>query len=839
MLSSYQSFARYQLLLLLSVVLIYLRSTSPGSLEPQKIEPLKEPPPADRLVVLVRDGLSAQTFLANRCRNVPLLRELFLHQGLVGISRPETTTYHPMSPYISLFSGFNEDAAIVARGWLRNPDPPDSIFNRCNHSFAWTSSEVITRFPKIKRPVAMNFENFASDVTKSCSEMEESVCRSVDRFLRGASRQLLNSTGVIFFVHMTGVEPSCESLQLIQENVWNLYQRFEKSFPDQRTAYLFTSNLGDPQTESECSLAVESPFFLWGSGVAHVKSMPGRSFVANDSGYRLPLHVLNPPHLTALMSALLGLPPPVHSRGMLPQGMLNTSKRYEANAMLTNAKQLLAQARRLRELHPKRMPAFWLDFQMMDSFLKASEGLKRQHRFKALLEYSCNFMPVLVKGMDYFKDYYRQVLVWAVSFAGIGWLYCLRCHLTVGRKCRNDLEIQGLTSFKWLVFIRGIHRLLTGLLVIYMLLERIPWLVQAILLMPSLYWKVTINVVGERPKMVCRKSLISSALLALICLGGFFRRYIMAVGYLGFAGYTNRDAFRKRGLQFYLWLLLLLGLTCISVLPESLGCSQPRALILSILLTLLRPLACGVYFNLITWLSNIVVLLAALEYILVGWHPWATYMASWIYLGYVAFWQRRNLQATELVFFNLSTLYTLTCTSYEPVVIQMLAMELQLGLRMKLERNEGIGPKTAAHYILVYSWYSLFAIGSFPAFDDFQEILHETCFGYLPLTYGLVMVMKLLLPWLLVLCILVGNYKDLGSHERHIFVRLLFVSSAMSLVLLQRLTGVGPWREILSRFAEFAVVMVFPLVWLLMWRLAQLKVGSKWMSLLPGRVTIR
>jgi len=70
--------------------------------------------------------------------------------------------------------------------------------------------------------------------------------------------------------------------------------------------------------------------------------------------------------------------------------------------------------------------------------------------------------------------------------------------------------------------------------------------------------------------------------------------------------------------------------------------------------------------------------------------------------------------------------------------------------------------------------------------------------------------------------------------KRQIFVRLLLMSSAMSLVLLHRVISVGPWREILSRFAEFAVVQVFPLLWLLLWRLAQFKVGSKWMSQLPG-----
>uniref|UniRef100_B3P4J0 GPI ethanolamine phosphate transferase 1 n=1 Tax=Drosophila erecta TaxID=7220 RepID=B3P4J0_DROER len=784
MLESNKSFVLFQLLLLFSVVLIYIRSPSTGSLEPQEVEPLKEPPPADRLVVLVRDGLSAQTFLANRCTNVPLLQELFLHQGLVGVSRPEKTTYHSISPYISLFSGFNEDAVRVARDWVGNSAPIDSIFDRCKRSFAWTTTELISRFPKIERSREFSFETFGEGVTKSCSELEDFVCRSVQRFLRGGSRLLLNSSEVIFFIHMTSVKSSCESLQRIQENVYKLYTIFEKTFPDHRTAYLFTSNLGDPQAKT-------------------------------------------------LMSALLGVPPPVYSRGMLPKGMLNSSLRYEANAMLTNAKQLLAQARRLRELHPKKLPAFWLNFQMMDNFLKESLALKKQRRFRALLDYSCNFMPVLIMGMDYFKDYYRHVLVIAVSFAGIGWIYCLRCHLTVGKKCRVQTEIQEVTSSKRLVYARGFHRLLTGLLVILMMLERIPLVVQAILLIPSLYWMTTLKVMGERPKMVCRKSLISTILLALICLGGFLRRYILAVGYFGFASYNNRDAFQRRGLQFYLWLLLLLGLTGLSALPESLGCSQPSALMFSILLTILRPLACGVYLNLLTWLSNLLVFLAALEYILIGWHPWVTYMVSWIYLGFVAIWQRRNLQASEVFFFNLSTLYTLTCTSYESVVIQMLAMELQLALRMKLNRNESIGPKTAAHYILVYSWYSLFVIGSFPAFDDYLDILHETCFGYSPLTYGLVMVLKLILPWLLVLCILAGNYKNLASLERQIFVRLLLMNSAMSLVLLHGVTDVGPWMEILSRLAEFAVVQAFPVLWLLLWRLTQLKVGSKWMLQLP------
>ncbi|KAH8382135.1 hypothetical protein KR009_002055 [Drosophila setifemur] len=835
MLKSYLSFALLQLLLPISVIVIHLRPTWPDGLEPQKVEHVKWPPPSDRLVIFVRDGLAAQSFFANSCRNIPLMQELFLKEGLIGVSRPETITYSPLSPYVALFSGVNEDAASVARQWIRKPPELDSIFNRSNRSYAWLTSELSERYPGLVNTSKILRFKSNPGVTVSRSEFERAISHSVDKFLFHGSHSVQNSTGVVFFLHLTGVEPSRENLPTIEKHIYDLYLRFEKAFPDKRTAYLLTSNLGDPQPKSDCKLPVESPFFLWGCGVAHVTKMPGRSIVVNETGLRLPLHVINPHQITALISALLGLPPPVNNQGILPKGMLKVSVGSEAIAMLTNARQLLAQVRRQRQLHPRWMPAFWLDFQLMDSFLKNCNGLKTQGRFRALREYAGNFMPVLVMEIDYYKHYYTTALMWAVGLAGIGWLFCVRCHLA-GRNIKKMsievLEGEGMKSQK-LMWCRALARSLTGLLVIYMLLDEFPLAVLGILLLPSLYWMLSLKVIGERPKMVCPRSLISSSALALICLGGFVRRYIMGFGYLTFAVYSNRKAFRHRGLQFYVWLLLLVGLTYVSVLPESLGCSQPNALIFSILLTLLRPLACGIHHSLVTWLSNVLVLLVALEFVLVGWYPWTTYMVSWIYLGYISFFHRRNLQPSEVMFFNLSTLYTLTCTSYESVVVQMLALELQMNLRMKLEREEDIGPKTAANYIVVYSWYSLFVIGSFPAFDGFLDILHETCLGYFPLTYGLVMVMKLLLPWLLLICILEGNYKNLWTHERRIFVWLLFMSNLTSLVLLPRVRGYGPWREILSRFAEFAVVQVFPFIWLGLRRLAHLKLGSKWMSQLP------
>ncbi|KAH8258343.1 hypothetical protein KR038_009906 [Drosophila bunnanda] len=815
MLESYRSLVVLQLLLLLAVLLIYLQTTNLEGLKPQKSA--EDPPPADRLVVFIRDDLFAHTFFSNRCQNVPLLSEILMHEGLVGVSCPEKPTYRPLSPYVALFSGFDEDAVTVARSWLWQSKAPDSLFQRCRHNFAWTTPELGTYFSRMNLRRAMDFQ------------AEDLVTRSVKHLLSDESHQWQSTIGILFFVHLTGVEPSRKSLPRIEANIVDMYRRFEERFPDRRTAYLLTSNLGKPKLQSKCKLAAESPVMLWGAGVAHATSGSSRTVMVNATGYKLPLHILNPLQLTSLLSALLGLPPPLYSRGMLPLGVLNVSLEYEAKAMLTNAQQLLALARRMRELNPRSTPGYWLDFPLMDSFLKNCWRLVRQQRFKALREYSCNYMPLLIKAIDFYKDYFRGVMVWAVTVAGVGWLSCVYYTL-------SDDHGREVGPIKGLRRLRGFFRLLTGLLLIFMMLERVPLVVQAILLLPSLYWMVTLKMWCQKTKSVSLCSGILSALLALTCLGGFYSRPIMGLGYLGFACYSNRDAFRVRGMQFYLWLLMVLGLSFVSLLPESLGHLQPRAVLASISLTLMRPLAFGVYLNPTTWLVNITVLLLYVEYVLVGSFPWVTYAASWIYLAYVAFGQRRSLQPSEIMLFNLSALYTLTSTSYESVVIQMLAMELLLGLRMKLERNETLGASTASHYILMYSWYSLFAIGNVPAWHGFFEILQETSFGNVIFTHFLTMMLKLVLPWLLMLCILAGNYKDIWSHERQIFMRLLLVSSAMSLVLLHQVSSDGPWRNIFSRFASFAMVQVFPLLWLLLWRLAHHKLGSKWISQLPDKV---
>ncbi|XP_022215924.2 GPI ethanolamine phosphate transferase 1 [Drosophila obscura] len=847
MFRSYYSYSLVQLLLFASVYVVYFRMTDVGVLEPQQVEPLTERVPADRLVVFVKDGLRANTFFEDYCNNWALLRQLFLKKGLVGICHPAAPIDSQFSSYVALFSGFYEDAASAVHNWLRSLAPFDSIFNRSSHSYAWTTAHMQQRFPDIDT-VTVPSNEITPGLRKNSFEMEESVSRAVETFLLSESQELQERTGLLFFVHLMsgedarGARVTSGNLKFTDINVWKMYSRFEDSFPDERTAYLLTSDFGFPQSTYGCSnksnKLVQAPFFLWGSGVNHFTTIRGRSFEANAQKMKLPLHVLNPIQLTPLMSALLGLPPPANNRGNLPSGLLRTSSRYEANAMRTNALQVLAQARHLSERHKsglfsRAMPAHWLNSKLMDSFVKSSLALKQQQRFKALLEYTSNYMPVFDQCINYFMDYYRIVLLVSASSALLGWVYCLRCHLERPGESADTGEIsEELSDCLWGSTI--ISRAVTLFLVALMCLQRVPLLVQAVFLLPSLVWVLALRALKSSSNVVSCSDLMWPLVLAQISLGGFFRRYIMALGYLGFACYSTRGAFRVRGSQFYLWLLLLLVLAYISVLPESIGCSQRNILLISIPLTLVRPLAFGVCPGLITWLINGAILLAAFVHVAAAPVPCLMVLASWVFFFYIAYFQRRSLQITELIVFNLSTLYTLTCTAYESLVIQMLAMELQLGLRLRSTDDQCIPAKTAALHILIYSWYSIFVTGSIPALVvDFVSILNETCFGYNLWTSGLVLTLKMLLPWLLIVCILGGAYKDLWSQERQIFAWLMFMCSTMSVGLLLCVVNHGSGRKIGSSVAALAVVQVFPFLWLQLWRLAHSKVANKWISQLP------
>ncbi|XP_033251404.1 GPI ethanolamine phosphate transferase 1-like [Drosophila miranda] len=295
-------------LLLGSIFVIYFRSPVINGLKPHTpfigygLEA-----PANRMVLIVTDGLRAASFFEDNCRHVPHLREIFMREGLVGISR------------------------TLLKCWKENPIDFDTVLNRCGHSYSWGAPDILNIFQKLagENDPRMYFDAYSHDMDFSGKhktyELDEWVFRQV-RFLLNRKKDELRK-----------------------------YQP--------KTVYLLTSDHGMTDSGSHESGApheTETPFMLWGAGVSRIASTVGaRKFVANDEGLQLPLHELEQAQLTPLMSVLVGLPPPMNNLGTLPTGYMAVSEEYKAMAAHSNALQLLAQYEKLLEQHRQ---GFFADF---------------------------------------------------------------------------------------------------------------------------------------------------------------------------------------------------------------------------------------------------------------------------------------------------------------------------------------------------------------------------------------------------------------------------------------------------------------------------------------------
>lgn len=82
------------------------------------------------------DGLRSQSFFENDCEHIPNIKQLFLQQGILGISNTRVPT-ESRPGHIAIIAGLYEDPSAVTRGWKHNPIDFDTVFNRSSMVYAW------------------------------------------------------------------------------------------------------------------------------------------------------------------------------------------------------------------------------------------------------------------------------------------------------------------------------------------------------------------------------------------------------------------------------------------------------------------------------------------------------------------------------------------------------------------------------------------------------------------------------------------------------------------------------------------------------------------------------
>ncbi|XP_033246902.1 GPI ethanolamine phosphate transferase 1-like [Drosophila miranda] len=858
-------------LLLGSILVINFRSTVIKGLQPQT--PLLAydlNPPATRLVLFATDGLRAASFFEDNCRHVPHLREIFMREGLVGISRTRAPT-ESRPGHIALLAGFYEDPSAVFKGWKGNPIDFDSVLNRSGYSFSWGCPNIMDVFKKVtKRGGSVHFHPFNDAVYEAARwatyRLDEWVFSQVSALLDRIKNKWNTFSTVVFFLHLMSSDRAGhvhkpgtilfqKSLNITERGIWEMYLKFEETFPDKNTAYLLTSDHGMTDTGihgSGTAHEIETPFMLWGAGVSRIASTVGaRKFVANDEGLQLPLHELEQAQLTPLMSALVGLPPPMNNFGTLPTGYMAVSEKYEAMAAHSNALQLLAQYEKLLEQHRQ---GFFADFLKnfdelspaeIKSYKKLILNLHTRRAYSESLARSNVVMELTLKGIDYYHGYYRNCLLLSTTATFLGWIFYL--YRLLSRNTAGKLQIMLEKQEKVCRITLDVSMFL---LLIFLVAQRAPIAIAFYLLLPMPVWMMALkpkacgstsaSVPSSQPGVTARMTSASQLLLIIVCaelmVFTFFERRLISLCFVAFGFYNNWRNFVPNSREFYTWLALVIILACFPLLPLSEGYQNWYLFLSGIVLVFLRAFwskkrRCSYsyhtkYCNALILLNTIICAYFDSEKYEI---PILLYLASWAFLIYAFVSVLTNKesdleQRLDQICFNLGSLHALLSTSYESVFVQLLTMELSLSLAAT---NSAKSVPRVAFSILLYTLFSFFGMESFESVDNLFDSNSGRCFlwQYAPyITMGLVL-LKHSLPVLLNMSIFYTHCEYARQREKRIFICILFICNIMGLNFLFLVRNRGSWKDMGASIINFYIMGLITLIILLLSWVAQLLLG--------------
>ncbi|WFD29244.1 hypothetical protein MSPP1_000251 [Malassezia sp. CBS 17886] len=226
--------------------------------------PLPPPSPARRAVVMVADGLRADTAFrahaaadfpdwaqrdlagadgtvhayfgsafqrgaaANRTETAlvvdgqhggthayaaPHLRDVAQARGRYGVSHTRVPT-ESRPGHVALLAGMYEDISAVTKGWKVNPLAFDSLLNQSAHAFAYGSPDIVPMFALGAAPgrvTACVYDGAAEDFTKDAAALDEWVLDALRDLLARAQGDAaldaqLRAPQTLFFLHFLGLD---------------------------------------------------------------------------------------------------------------------------------------------------------------------------------------------------------------------------------------------------------------------------------------------------------------------------------------------------------------------------------------------------------------------------------------------------------------------------------------------------------------------------------------------------------------------------------------------------------------------------------------------------------
>ncbi|KAM8882501.1 GPI ethanolamine phosphate transferase 1 [Synchiropus picturatus] len=436
----------------LSIFDIYFTSPLVHGMTPQST---LLPPPASRLVLIVADGLRADTLFSNGSSRAPYLRSIIEGKGTWGVSHTRVPT-ESRPGHVALIAGFYEDVSAVARGWKENPVEFDSVFNESRHTWCWGSPDILPMFAKgasgdhvYADSYPAQEEDFAST---DASRLDSWVFSRVKSFFQSAkSNSTLRANMLkdknIYFLHLLGIDTNghahrpmsqeyLDNIALVDAGVSDLVSTVEDFFGhDGRTAYVFTSDHGMTNWGTHGAghpSETLTPLIAWGAGVN--KALTHTEPQSYQDGYleewkleHLRRVDVNQADIAPLMASLIGVPIPVNSVGVLPLQYIDNSDQFKAKSMYANAIQVLEQFKvKMTQKRETTLPFLFTPFKELTEskqaeFIHRAQILLQLEKYADAISLSQTLISHALEGLGYYHTYDRFFLGCSVVLGFVGW----------------------------------------------------------------------------------------------------------------------------------------------------------------------------------------------------------------------------------------------------------------------------------------------------------------------------------------------------------------------------------------------------------------------------------
>uniref|UniRef100_A0A669DX52 GPI ethanolamine phosphate transferase 1 n=1 Tax=Oreochromis niloticus TaxID=8128 RepID=A0A669DX52_ORENI len=427
-------------------------------------------PPASRLVLVVADGLRADSLftpLPNGSSRTPYLRGIIEDKGTWGVSHTRVPT-ESRPGHVALIAGFYEDVSAVAKGWKENPVEFDSVFNESRHTWCWGSPDILPMFAKgasgdhvYTHTYPAVEEDFAST---DASKLDSWVFTQVKSFFKSAQSNSTLKASLwedknVFFLHLLGIDTNghahrpmsqeyLDNIGLVDAGLAEVVSIIEDFFDnDGKTAYVFTSDHGMTNWGSHGAghpSETLTPLVAWGAGVQKAKGVTepqpyNDGFLQDWKLEHLRRVDVSQADIAPLMASLIGVPIPVNSVGVLPLLYLNNSERFKAESMYTNAIQVLEQFKmKMMQKKETTLSFLFTPYQLLTES-KQAEFTQKARILIQLEKYEdislCqSLISHSLEGLVYYHTYDRFFLGCSVVLGFVGWtsyvvLVILKTHL--------------------------------------------------------------------------------------------------------------------------------------------------------------------------------------------------------------------------------------------------------------------------------------------------------------------------------------------------------------------------------------------------------------------------